>query len=123
GATVVNAAVQGAQTVDLRPLVGMSVDQVATAMKANNIPATFTEASAAWTDDVAAQGQDVAPSAFQAGQNLKDLTRNKMVVGFQPTSPTDALKLQLADLQAQVNALQSKLGSLSSNTPKHPRKG
>jgi hypothetical protein len=127
GATIVNAAAQGANTVDLRPLVGMDVNQVSTAMKANNIPATMVEASAAWTDSVAAQGQSVAPSAFPAGQSLTVFTRNKMVVGFQPTSPTDALKLQLADLQAQVNALQSQLGSSSPSSsqtgPKPPRKG
>jgi hypothetical protein len=95
-------------------------------MKTNNIDATIVEASAAWTDNVAAQGQAVAPSAFPAGQSVTVFTRNKLVVGFQATSPTDALKLQLAGLQAQVNALQSQLGNSptsSTTTAKPPRKG
>jgi hypothetical protein len=126
GATIVNAAAQGARTVDLRPLVGLDVEQVASTMKTNNIDATIVEASAAWTDNVAAQGQAVAPSAFPAGQSVTVFTRNKLVVGFQATSPTDALKLQLAGLQAQVNALQSQLENSptsSTTTAKPPRKG
>ncbi len=122
GATIVNAAAQGARTVDLRPLVGLGVDQVASAMKTNNINANIVEASAAWTDSVAAQGQAMAPSAFPAGQSVTVFTRNKLVVGFQPTSPTDALKLQVDGLQAQVTALQTQLGASPAGA-KRPRKG
>ncbi len=122
GATVVNAAAPGARTVDLRPLVGLSVEQVSGAVKNYGLASNTVEASAAWTDTVAAQGQAVAPAAFPADQSVTILTRNNLVIGFQPTSPTDALKLQLADLQTQVTALQNALGNITIQT-KPPRKG
>lgn len=125
GATIVNAAAEGARTVDLRPMVGLSVDQVSGAMTKYGIAANIVQADAAWTDDVAAQAQAVAPSAFPAGQTAQSVTvftKGNLVIGLQPTSPTDALKNQLADLQSQVTALQNQIGNITIQT-KPPRKG
>ncbi len=122
GAGVFNVAVPGTRSVDLRPYVGLSLEEVNRAMKSSGIATHAMEASAAWTDDVIAQAPQFAPSAFDAAQPLTVFTRNQLVVGFEPTSPTDALKLQLADLQAQVTALQNQIGG-AGGSPTRPRRG
>lgn len=121
GATVLNAAVTGARSVDLRPYVGLSLEEVNRAMKSSGVATNVVEASPAWTADVIAQAPQFAPSAFPAGQPLTVFTRNQLVVGFEPTSPTDALKSQVADLQAQVTALQNRIG-VPAGAAKRPRK-
>jgi hypothetical protein len=87
-------------------------------MKASGIPTNIVEAGPAWTDDVVAQGAQFAPSAFPAGQTVTVYTKSRLVVGFESITPTDALKLQVADLQAQVTALQNQMGGSPSASPK-----
>jgi hypothetical protein len=118
GANILNASSGAANTFDLRPLVGLSIDEVSQTLKRNELQTNVVEASPAWTDSVIAQGADFAPSAFPAGQPLTVYTRNKLVVGFQPTSATDSLRLQVAELTRQVQALQG----ASDAAPKKPRK-
>ena len=117
GANILNAS-NSVKTFDLRPLVGLSIDEVSQTLKRNQIQTNVVEASTAWTDSVVAQGADFAPSAFPTGQPLTVYTRKKLVVGFEPTSATDLLRLQVAELQRQVQALQS----ANETASKRPRK-
>jgi len=111
GATVVNSGLPAANTVDLRPFVGQNVETVNRALESYKIQVNPVETGADWTPEVVAQGADFAPSAFPMGRQLTVFTQNQLVVGFEPTSPTDSLKLQVASLQAQVSALQSQINS------------
>jgi len=126
GSTIVNAAAPGARTIDMRPFVGKSVEEVSRVLKSQEIQTNVVEASPAWTDSVVAQAPQFAPSAFPAGQPLTVFTRNKLVVGFEPTSPTEAMQSQIADLQQQVNALQQQMGGNArpdASRPKRPGRG
>ena len=126
GATIVNSAAPNARTLDLRPLVGLTPDEVMRTIKSNEITANVVDVGPAWTDTSTALGQQFAPAAFPANQPLTIFTSGKLVVGFEPTSPTDSLKLQIADLQKQVTALQGQIGTpgaTGGDAPRRPRKG
>ena len=124
GSNIINAAASGVQTYDLRPLVGLNVEEVSSTLKRNEIQANIVEASPAWTDSAIAQGVDFAPSAFSGGQPLTVYTRNQLVVGFEPTSATDVLRMQIADLQRQVDSLRGDGGpAVTVSGPKRRKKG
>jgi hypothetical protein len=116
GATVVNAITPSARALDLRPFVGLTQAEVAQMAKSNKMSAHFVEVGSAWLDTSASAGQQFTPSAFPASQPLTVYTSSGTVVGFEATSPTDSLKLQIADLKQQIADLQNHTG-LRTKTP------
>ncbi len=114
GATLLNAATASNDTVDLRPLVGQNLQTVTSTLEAiqgNNVPVRRPASS------VTTSWPRAPPAAFPLSQPLTILTSNQLVVGFQPTSPTSQLQLQVAALQSQVEALQKQIGG-NNNTPR-----
>lgn len=110
GASVINSAAPTAQTVDLRPLVGLNTDTVTRALETyqinpQNITATAVDADPAWTDDAIAASPQFAPAAFSVKDNLTVYTKGKMVVGFDVTDQVAVLNGQVQRLQQQVDQL------------------
>ena len=73
----------------------------------------------AWTADAVANSTQFAPAAVSAGQPLKVYTKGNVAVGFDVVDPTTA---KLQELQAQITALQSELGTRKPGSNTTPRK-
>jgi hypothetical protein len=116
GASLVNAATATNDTVDLRPLVGQNLQSVTATLERLKVKTSQADASQLSDYELASS----APAAFPISQPLTILTSNQLVVGFQPTSPTNQLQLQIAQLQTQVEALQKQIGG---NTITRSKKG
>jgi hypothetical protein len=106
GATVLNAATAANDTLDLRPFVGQDLQTVSATLERYKIKTTPVDANTLSDSATSAE----APSAFPIGQPLTILTSNRLVVGFQPTSPTDLLRQQVAALEQQVAELKTQVG-------------
>jgi hypothetical protein len=131
GATLLNSASPNANIVDLRAFVGLDT---ATALRsltaqhnipANNITQMSVDSNPAWTDTAVASAAQYAPAAFNPADQLTVYTKGKQIVGFDSTSPTDILKLQVQQLQQQVNQLTNPTASSSKpgdETARHPKK-
>lgn len=116
GASMVNSLSPAAQTVDLRPLVGMDLKRVLSLLDSYNVGAgtiTQTDVStdASWTESAIAAGASYSPAAFNPGNPLTVFTRGSVVVGLQVTSPNAVLSAQIAALQQQVNDLSAQIGA------------
>ena len=110
GASIINALTPGAQTVDLRPLVGKNTTDVNQALelyKISNITRTEVIDDPAWMSDPAAleANRQFAPAAFSVTDNLTMFTKRDLVVGFDVTDPVAVLTNQVQKLQTQVNQL------------------
>jgi len=128
GATMMNAIVPNAQTVDLRPLVGLDTGTVGRALESHkistqNITTVDVSADPAWSDQAVAASPQFAPAAFSIGDNLTVYTKEKLVVGFDVTDPVAVLQKQVQLLQQQVNNMTS-AGHVSSedSSEGHPKK-
>jgi len=110
GATVLNAATAANDTLDLRPFVGQDLQTVAATLHRYKIKTTEVDANTLSDSATSAE----APSAFPIDQPLTILTSSRLVVGFQPTSPTDQLRQQVAALEQQMADLKSQLGGTHS---------
>jgi hypothetical protein len=116
GASLLNAATNSTDTVDLRPLVGQNLQTVTASLERFKIQSTQSDASQLSDYELATS----APAAFPISQPLTILTSNQLVVGFQATSPIQQLKSQISQLQSQVDALQKQIGG---NTSSRTKKG
>jgi hypothetical protein len=111
GASVINAISPQARAVDLRPMVNQPAEKVKSQLLEQGFSSVTTQAvdeDPAWTADAVANSTQFAPAAVSAGQPLKVYTKGDVAVGFDVVDPT-AAKLQ--DLQDQITALQSQLGT------------
>jgi hypothetical protein len=112
GASIINAVTPGAQTVDLRPLVGKNTADMNQALEfykisPQSITWTSVEADPAWTSDPAAieANRQFAPAAFSIKDNLTVFTKSGLVVGIDVTDPVAVLTNQVQQLQKQVSQL------------------
>jgi hypothetical protein len=117
GAEMVNTASPSANAVDLRPLVGVDEEKATQTFDSWRIPSgniTRTDISALpeWNDAAIAAAAANTPAAFNASAPLTMYTRNKLVVGFDVTSPTDVLSNQVATLQQQVSTLSAQIDAM-----------
>lgn len=133
GSTFVNSAMppnSQAQTVDLRPLVGLDTETALRSLGSynidqQNITATAVDSDPAWNDDAVAAGAQFTPAAFLPidplttnANHLTMYTKGKLVVGFDVTDPVSVLKNQVQQLQQQINQLRGAAGTLG--TPATP---
>jgi len=106
GSTFVNAMNPNAQTVDLRPLVGLDLENARRFLESYKIsPQIVSEVGSdpAWNDDAVAAAAEFTPAAFSRSENLTMYTKGSLVVGFDVTD----LKTQVERLQEQVEQLTS----------------
>ncbi len=111
GATVINAISPQARAVDLRPMVNQPTEKVKSQLLEQGFKTVATQAvdeDPAWTPDAVANSAQFAPAAVSVGQPLKVYTKGDVAVGFDVVDPTSA---KLQDLQDQITALQSQLGT------------
>jgi hypothetical protein len=110
GASIINAVAPNAQTVDLRPLVGLDMQSVNAALESykistQNITTMAVDADPAWSDDAVAVSAQFAPAAFSVADNLTMYTKGQQVVGFDVSNPVAVLTKQVQQLQQQVEQL------------------
>jgi hypothetical protein len=111
GAGMVNVLSATANTVDLRPLVGLQTEQATALLRGykitDNALTTIDVAGIpSWTDAAFQAGKSSAPAAFPITDSLTMYKRGDVVVGFDVTSPFTALQKQVDDLSEQVAAMQ-----------------
>lgn len=126
GATFVNSALPPnfqAQTVDLRPLVGLDTETALRTLgtyniNLQNLTTTAVDSDPMWNDDAVAAGPQFTPAAFLPvdplttnANHLTMYTKGKLVVGFDMTDPVSVLKSQVLKLQQQVDNLSGAAGT------------
>jgi hypothetical protein len=121
GSTFVNAVLPSSQpqTVDLRPLVGLNIKDVAPILERNNIQNITTALvndDPTWNDDAIAASALFAPAAFLPTDHLTMFIRGDAVVGFDVTDPVSVLQKQVHDLQQQVDQF---IGAGRGGSPTH----
>lgn len=123
GASIVNAVTPGAQTVDLRPLVGQDLNAVNAALESYKISnITRVNDDPAWADVSVEASTPFAPAAFSIADNLTMFIRGGKVVGFDVTNPVAVLTNQVQQLQRQVNQLTGEGGGPTRDSGAAPPK-
>ena len=121
GAGMVNTASTNANSVDLRPLVGLDTDRTLALLDSykiskSNLTQTDVSSDPTWTDSAIASAASYTPASFNLSNPLTMYTRNKLTVGFEVTNPADVLSAQVTSLQKQVNDLCTQISRMQQPT-------
>jgi hypothetical protein len=123
GSAFINSVLPSSQgqTVDLRPLVGLSTDDVKGALErykisSQNITPIDVGTDPTWNDDAIAASAQLAPATFLPTDHLTMFVKGNLVVGFDVTDPVSVLRNQVQQLEQQVNQL---TGGAGSPAPEH----